>query len=146
EQTFQSLALTVLLLVLYFCLVRALALVPRAVELPTSAVPPAIWQDVQLVLDPYQCLQCVLDDTAPKTLPVRPPLAFGLAMLFWSMLISALGIARLRVWNPSRWERGTRGPKQDANELAEPAKKPDVARNPEPAGRSSRSRAVWSNP
>src|SRR5438132_4988899 len=45
EQTFQTLALTLLFLVLYLCLVRALRLVPLTVA-----------RDAQLWLDPFQAL------------------------------------------------------------------------------------------
>jgi ABC-type Na+ efflux pump permease subunit len=101
DQTFQALALTVLLLVLYFCLVRALGLVPLVASWCGATVAETMWSDIQLWLDPYQCLQSVLQPPANYALHLPPPVGFTLSMLAGSALINGWAIRRLRVWNPS---------------------------------------------
>jgi ABC-type transport system involved in multi-copper enzyme maturation permease subunit len=99
DKTFQSLALTVLFLVLYFCLVRGLGIVPRmtggALGEETLAV-------CQQWLDPFEALQSVVEPRSPQAAPVVAP-AYGYAgvMVLVSVLLNFWGILRLRVWNPS---------------------------------------------
>jgi hypothetical protein len=88
ERTFQSLALTVLFLVLYLCLVRALAFVPGA----------ARWQSW---LDPFLALGIVLDPTTSEGYRVAPAYLFTAGMLVLSLLLNAVSLWKLRVWNPS---------------------------------------------
>jgi ABC-type Na+ efflux pump permease subunit len=135
DQTFQSLALTVLLMVLYFCVVRSLGLVLGEPG-----------HDLQLVLDPYQCVQSVLEQAEPKTLPLRPPLAYAMAMLLGSTILCGYGMWRLRVWNPSSADRGARS--AELSEQSESSGR-TVHSAPHSALRAPRSeapRAVWSNP
>jgi len=86
ERTFQSLALTVLVLVLYLCLVRGLALFGL--------------QSAQVYLDPFLAL-------ARSQHPNADDAGFGAAygftavMLGWTVLLNGWGMVRLRVWNPS---------------------------------------------
>jgi ABC-type transport system involved in multi-copper enzyme maturation permease subunit len=93
EKTFQSLALTVLFLVLYVCLVRGLGVVPGLTA--------ARAEQLQLWLDPFQALRGVQqpDETAAAILP--PAYVFALIMLGVSVLLNIWGILFLRVWNPS---------------------------------------------
>jgi ABC-type Na+ efflux pump permease subunit len=103
DKTFQSLALTVLVLMLYLCLVHALSLVPvfwgwiRSGPPPVSQADIAVWQGY---LQPFLALEQVLD---PLDIDAAFPPAYGfaLAMVGLTVLLNAWAIARLRVWNPS---------------------------------------------
>jgi len=88
DQTFQTLALTLLLLVLYFCLVRALVFVPSVAS-----------ESVQYCLDPFQALATVLGQ--PTEYGWSAAGGFALAMIGWTTLLNLWSIWRLRVWNPS---------------------------------------------
>ena len=90
DQTFQALALTGLLLVLYLCLVRA------------SFCCPATGKSSQSWLDPFLALQGVLDPPMPiRRRIVDPALAFAGSMVLLSAILNLGAIWRLRVWNPS---------------------------------------------
>jgi ABC-type Na+ efflux pump permease subunit len=123
DQTFQTLALTLLLLVLYFCLVRALAFVPVTAS-----------ESVQLCLDPFQALAAVLAD--PTEYGWSAAGGFALAMVGWSLLLNLWSIWRLRVWNPSG------EPVQQRETPAEEVEK-DRARAHAAPGPV---RQVWANP
>lgn len=98
EKTFQALALTVLFLVLYLCLVRALAVVPLLTERFAGVdVPIEVWQQW---LDPFLALLGVLEPREAQT-AVAPAYGFAAVMLGWTVLLNLWSIARLRVWNPS---------------------------------------------
>ncbi|MBI3823988.1 MAG: ABC transporter permease, partial [Planctomycetes bacterium] len=100
DKTFQALAMTVLFLVLYLCLVQALTLLDAETARP--------WQTA---LSPFLALSEVLDPPVPAvrslaeqgwhTASLIAALPFGAAMLVLSVLLNGLGIAMLRVWNPS---------------------------------------------
>ncbi len=130
DKTFQALALTVLMLVLYLALVRALTVLPSF-----SGVSPRTVEQWQSWLDPFQSLQGVL--AADEQLAIRPALGFTLAMLIISTLLNAWGILRLRVWNPSGEPIMQREKPEDADEEKDRAKAhaaPGIARH------------VWDNP
>jgi ABC-type Na+ efflux pump permease subunit len=93
DRTFQALALTVLFLVLYLCLVHGLELLP--VVGPTLAA----WR-VRQYLNPFVALsttQGVVEEQAG----LAPAYGFALVMLGLSVLLNGWGLLRLRVWNPS---------------------------------------------
>jgi ABC-type transport system involved in multi-copper enzyme maturation permease subunit len=97
DRTFQSLALTVLFLVLYLCLVRALAVVPALTDRFTAT-------DVQRCqewLDPFLALRTVQDPTVILEPGIAPAYGFALVMLLFTLLLNGWGLLRLRVWNPS---------------------------------------------
>jgi ABC-type transport system involved in multi-copper enzyme maturation permease subunit len=105
DKTFQALAMTVLFLVLYLCLVRVFSLIPLVSEqIPGSpkffnAASMRAWE---ATLDPFAALAEVLDPPPAESihgLPAGP--RFGVAMLILSALLNGWGIMRLRVWNPS---------------------------------------------
>jgi ABC-type transport system involved in multi-copper enzyme maturation permease subunit len=106
DQTFQTLALTTLCLILYLCLVRALAVVaPAAARLLGVDESAIFWwvgacKDLQLWLDPFQALAAVLEPPSTYTWSISPALGFALTMLVWSALLNIWSIVRLRVWNP----------------------------------------------
>ena len=94
ERTFQSLALTVLILVLFISLIEGLAFLPES-WLPPGTI--ALWQ---ARLQPFTALQQVLD---PPMTPPAWPIAyqFGLAMTGLAVLLNGTALWKLRVWNPS---------------------------------------------
>jgi ABC-type Na+ efflux pump permease subunit len=93
DRTFQALALTVLFLVLYLCLVRGLELLPGVG--PTLAA----WR-VQQYLDPFVALSTA-QGPPEEAAGLAPAYGFGLVMLGLSVLLNGWGLLRLRVWNPS---------------------------------------------
>jgi ABC-type Na+ efflux pump permease subunit len=97
DKTFQSLALTLLFLVLYLCLVQALSLLPHLGGwISADAV-----LRLQRCLQPFLTLQSVIEPAPEDMTGLHPAYVFGLAMLAMSVLLNAYGILRLRRWNPS---------------------------------------------
>jgi ABC-type transport system involved in multi-copper enzyme maturation permease subunit len=94
DKTFQALALTTLFLVLYLCLVRALAVLPLVAPVSAEAV-----ESAQRWLDPFLALQGVLEQSADAV--IAPAYGFAAVMLVFCVLLNGYGIFRLRVWNPS---------------------------------------------
>jgi ABC-type transport system involved in multi-copper enzyme maturation permease subunit len=96
ERTFQSLALTVLFLVLYLLVVRGLGAVlgPLGVSARTVAL-------TQQWLNPFLALLSVQHPLQAEGLLIPPTYGFVGVMLLFAVGLSALGMARLRVWNPS---------------------------------------------
>jgi ABC-type transport system involved in multi-copper enzyme maturation permease subunit len=92
DRTFQSLALTVLLLVLYLCVVRLIILV-------CSFIPGLADLDLLPWLDPFEALRSVHDPLTAGALP--PAYGFAGVMLLLSAALMGWGVWRLRVWNPS---------------------------------------------
>jgi ABC-type transport system involved in multi-copper enzyme maturation permease subunit len=92
DRTFQSLALTVLLLVLYLCVVRGVALV-------WSFVPTASSVNILPWLDPFEALRSAHDPLGAVGL--APAYVFAVVMVALSTVLLGWGVIRLRVWNPS---------------------------------------------
>jgi ABC-type transport system involved in multi-copper enzyme maturation permease subunit len=126
ERTFQTLALTVLFLVLYLSAVQMLPLLGARLG----------GQALQVWFDPFQALRQVLTELrgAPATL------RFVSGMLLLSALLNGWGILRLRVWNPSgdpvvqreALASGGREPPEDLGGVSPPL--------------ASLARPVWANP
>lgn len=142
DKTFQSLALTVLFLVLYLCLVEGLSVLAGLGWLSRSAV--AQWQQW---LGPYQALLAVLEPPVAGQAWIAPAYGYALAMLGGAALLNGLAIAKLRVWNPS-------GEPIQQREAPEDQERSVVARNTT-GGSADRShvhaapgrvRSVWANP
>ena len=95
DRTFQALALAVLAIALYLAGVQAVTAVgPRL----TGAVD---WGTVRSWLDPFAALREVLDPP-PGGWPGLPPAyGFALVMLGLSAALNAVGLVKLRKWNPS---------------------------------------------
>jgi ABC-type transport system involved in multi-copper enzyme maturation permease subunit len=116
ERTFQSLALTVLILVLYLCLVQGLALFGL--------------QSVQVYLDPFLALARSHHPNADDA-GVAAAGGFVLAMLGWTVLLNGVGLVKLRVWNPSGepiMQREKPGEEQDKEAVVEVDKEKQLAR------------------
>src|SRR5262249_55800174 len=104
EKTFPALALTVLFLVLYLCLVQVLAKVPLLVDWFTgggSYKLPFVVESWQRWLDPFLALKSVLEPPLQSEAGLAPAYAFTGVMVMLSILLNAWAILRLRVWNPS---------------------------------------------
>ena len=97
DRTFQSLALTVLFLVLYLCVVNGLAVLPELSQRVSLAAVHA----AQEWLDPFRALRTVQDPTSFLEPGLSPAYGFTLVMLAISLLLNLWGLLRLRVWNPS---------------------------------------------
>jgi ABC-type transport system involved in multi-copper enzyme maturation permease subunit len=116
DRTFQSLALTVLFLVLYICLVRGLVLLPGAAG--TEWV-----QRWQQWLDPFEALISVQDPTATLGGEMAPAYGFALTMLVFSVLLNVVALWKLRVWNPSGEPIMQREAPEDVEESVDPARR-----------------------
>ncbi len=96
EKTFQVLALTVLFLILYLCVVRGVSILPAVIpSVDRSTVAAA-----QRWLDPFQALQSVLESETTRS-GISAAYGFTFVMLAVTVLLNVWGIVRLRVWNPS---------------------------------------------
>jgi hypothetical protein len=103
DKTFQALAMTVLFLVLYLCLVQALPFIPVALDAFGLAIPgvdAGLMRQCQSVLDPFTALGETLDPSEQSE-AITIAQQFALAMLVLSALLNGAGILMLRVWNPS---------------------------------------------
>ncbi len=102
DRTFQSLALTVLFLVLYLCLVRGLVVLPWLLPAGSAAqVRPETVLRIQEWLDPFRALRSVQDPTEMLSSRVPPAYAFSGVMIGLSVLLNLVGVICLRIWNPS---------------------------------------------
>jgi hypothetical protein len=95
DKTYQALALTVLFLVLYICLVHALGIIPEFVGSAAPAV--AV---VQRWLEPFLALHTVVVPDLQAHYLMTPAYGYGLSMLFLAGLLNLVSIWRLRAWNP----------------------------------------------
>lgn len=95
DRTFQALALSVLFLVLYFCLTQAVGVIGPAISPATN------WNTVQAWLDPFVAMQSVLEPPAVGWGGLAPAYGFVLVMLLWCAVLNGIGIWKLRRWNPS---------------------------------------------
>lgn len=137
ERTFQSLALTVLALVLYLCVTQGLGYVGPLVW------PGMDWGKLQSYVDPFAALQSVLDPPPGSQASSGPSYLFGCVMVVWAVVLNGLGVWKLRVWNPSGEPLVQReGPAEedgeDGMEADERRRRAHAAPGPV--------REVWSNP
>ncbi len=95
ERTFQALALSVLCLVLYFCLSQGVGILGPYISQDVN------WNIVQAWLDPFIVMQSVLSPPASGWSGIPPAYGFTFVMLVWCLLLNGLGIWKLRKWNPS---------------------------------------------
>ncbi len=131
EKTFQSLALSVLFLILYFCCVRALSVVPSV--LPQFVSLEAIGR-VQSWLDPFLAMGSVVESAGSSR--IHPAYGFAAAMVVLSSALAGWSILRLRVWNPS----GEPIMQREAPEVTEEKDRAKAHAAP------GKARAVWANP
>ncbi len=112
ERTFQSLALTVLVLVLYLCLVQGLSVFGL--------------QSLSVYLNPFVALARVQHPNAEEA-GFAPAYGFALVMLGWTVVINGIGLFKLRVWNPSGEPIMQREKPADDKEI-DPIFEPDKAK------------------
>jgi ABC-type transport system involved in multi-copper enzyme maturation permease subunit len=96
EKTFQTLAISVLGLVLFFGVVEA------GVALLGNGSPAGRWLGY---CDPFRGMLLVLDPLAARPdlkVAVVPALPFVVALCVLALLANGVAVLRLRVWNPSR--------------------------------------------
>ena len=134
DRTFQSLALTVLLMVL--ALVGIEAIVYALPGLTLLGIPLAD------ALDPYRALATVIDPQPMGISPlVRPSFVFiGAAVVAATVLVAA-GIVMLRIWNPGRNEPREQREGEEATTVEELVEIEEV---PEPALASTAVGSSWS--
>ncbi len=119
ERTFQSLALTVLFLVLYLCVVQGLGVLPSLIPALAGA-DVAAWQQQ---LDPFLALRSVQEPArATAAAGLAPAYGYALVMLVVSVLLNARALQKLRVWNPSGEPIMQREKPEEAEEVVEDAK------------------------
>ncbi|HEV3263028.1 MAG TPA: ABC transporter permease subunit [Gemmataceae bacterium] len=139
DKTFQALALTVLFLVLYLCIVEGLpalpALLGRVPGIGDSASRLAVTQ-WQKWLGPYEAMLSVLEPQAEGQTGVAPAYGFSAVTVLFCVLLNAWAILRLRVWNPS-------GEPIMQRERPEDEEEKDRARAHAAPGQA---RPVWVNP
>lgn len=133
DRTFQTLAVTVLALVMYLVLVEGLGFIAISFPQYESTI-----NQIRECLNPYRVLVRTLSPTPDNTFGLMS-LPFFFTMLAITIALNIFGIAMLRVWNPSN-ER-MRGPEEVEDESDK-----DLA-----AGRSKHAapgmlRGVWKNP
>ncbi|HYV34783.1 MAG TPA: ABC transporter permease [Gemmataceae bacterium] len=97
DKTFQALALSVLFLVLYLCLVQALTLLPFVGDW----ISPTAIEHWQRYLQPFLALAYVVEPNADATGSIPPAYEFAAGMLILSALLNGWAIWKLRRWNPS---------------------------------------------
>jgi ABC-type Na+ efflux pump permease subunit len=95
ERTFEALALSVLFIVLYFCLTQAIGFVGPLI---TESVN---WRSIQAYVDPWTAMLSVLDYRRTEVWSLSPAYIYGLVMLGLCVIANAIGIVKLRRWNPS---------------------------------------------
>jgi ABC-type transport system involved in multi-copper enzyme maturation permease subunit len=102
EKTFPALALTVLALVLYLCLVQALGFLPAlASYFVTGLLDPVTLEMCEHWLDPFQALASVFDPFSHEGARIAPAYGFAIVAVGWSLALNFWSIRKLRVWNPS---------------------------------------------
>jgi ABC-type transport system involved in multi-copper enzyme maturation permease subunit len=131
DKTFQSLALTLLFLVLYLSIVQGLSLLPLLGDW-VSAADAYRWQHW---LQPYVALESVVEPGPGDRTGLAPAYGFGLSMLVLSVLLNGWAMLRLRKWNP-------RGEPIMQRERPEDE---DIDRAKAHAA-PGKARAVWANP
>ncbi|MGL6076610.1 MAG: ABC transporter permease subunit [Fimbriiglobus sp.] len=95
ERTFQSLALSVLLISLYLALVQAVPVLGPLLSATTD------WELLQAAVDPFSAMRSVLDMPPGGWTGMAPAYMYSLVMLGGFIALNAFGIWKLRAWNPS---------------------------------------------
>ena len=95
EKTYQSIALSVLFLVLYICLTQGIGVVGPLLADSVN------WTAVQAWFDPFVAMITVLEPPAGGWAGLAPGYGFVLVMLGWCAILNGVGIWKLRQWNPS---------------------------------------------
>jgi len=130
DRTFQSLALTVLLIVLLLAGVEVVAL----------AFPDARLLGVPLAtaLNPYRTVFAIIHHTHQSSVPsARPSILFILLSIASAVALLAFGVNRLRVWNPGRNEPREEREGEQGEEIVETLIEVEEAAEPVLVGAAS---------
>jgi ABC-type Na+ efflux pump permease subunit len=138
ERTFQALALSVLFLVLYVCIVQGVGVIGPLVTTGFD------WFQVEAWLDPFVTMQTVLSPPPDGWDGIAPAYGFVMVMLFWCGVLNGIGIWKLRQWNPSgepiMQREGPQEEQVDTDESIELEKRAKAHAAP------GKLRDVWANP
>ena len=141
DRTFQSLALTVLYLMLYLLLVRGLCVLGEAAGL---ASPEGMYR-VQQWLDPFAAMQSAHDPFPDEKAFIPSAYGFAVVMTLFAGLLTLYAMWRLRVWNPSgepiMQREGTTG--AEVTELDESV---ELEKRAKAHAAPGALRQVWANP
>lgn len=132
DRTSQALAVAVLGIVLYFCLTRAV------VAIGQFAYPAVDWVGVLNWCDPVAALIATVEPASDHPRAIPPAVGFVAFMSALAVLLNAIGIWRLRDWNPGREPVMQPETKEDADTDAVERKTAHAAPGAE--------RRVWANP
>lgn len=132
DRTFQSLAFSVLGIVLYFCLARLIVVVGRWL------LPEWDWSAILPWLDPVAALLTAIEPTPEQAEHFPAAVGFAGLMTLIGIILNVVAIWRLRVWNPGREPIQKRETKED--ESADEAARAKAHAAP------GAIRHVWSNP
>lgn len=126
DKTYQAVALSMLFLVLYVCVVQGL-----------SAV-----SGLQAWFDPFAAMLTVLEPPASGWGGLAPAYGFVLVMLGWCALLNGIGIWKLRKWNPS----GEPIMQRETPDAAETDESVELEKRAKAHAAPGAVRAVWHNP
>lgn len=133
EKTFQAIAFTVLVLVLWVVAWELLA---------SGIVTGGNWR-FGAYTSPIQALLAAVSPLSPfSTAPVSSAVGYSLFMLLVSGIVLAIGVARVRVWNPSREVRIKPQEAEGSHDLATAA----GTAAPVASWKARAPREVWANP
>jgi hypothetical protein len=122
----------VLGIVLYFCIARLVILIGSLI------VPDWNWSAALPWIDPFSALLTAIDPAEEQARKFPPAIGFAGLMFLIGVLMNAIAIFRLRVWNPGREPIMRRETKEDETEDAAVRAKAHAA--------PGQARHVWANP
>jgi ABC-type transport system involved in multi-copper enzyme maturation permease subunit len=132
DKTYQSLAFAVLGIVLFLCLTRLIA------ALGAKLLSNVDWSAVLAWIDPITALFSVLEQTPEQTTVFPAAMIFVAVMSSIGVVLNAVAIVMLRVWNPGREVIQQRETKEDAET--------DEATRAKAHAAAGAVREVWNNP
>jgi ABC-type Na+ efflux pump permease subunit len=127
EKTYQAVALSVLFLVLYICLMQALGM---------------FGSTLQAWFDPFAAMVTVLEPPAGGWAGIAPGYGFVLVMLGWCAVLNGIGIWKLRKWNPS----GEPIMQRETPDAAETDESVELEKRARAHAAPGKVRQVWANP
>jgi ABC-type transport system involved in multi-copper enzyme maturation permease subunit len=140
DRTFQALALTVLFLVLYLCLVNGLPLL-AARFLDPAAVP--VVETYQQWFEPFRALDSVHQPRYPDDPPLAPAYGYAVVMGLFSVLLTGWSMLWLRVWNPSGEPIMQREQASEDSETATPSERKSIHAAPGPVREVGDNPILW---
>ncbi len=136
EKTYQSIALSVLFLVLYICLTQGIGVVGPRLAGSVN------WTTVQAWFDPFVAMITVLEPPAGGWAGLAPGYGFVLVMLGWCAILNGVGIWKLRQWNPS----GEPIMQRETPTSSETDESVELEKRAKAHAAPGEAREVWANP